>query len=648
MPAVRPLPKGRASARWRLAALVALLVPLLLAPARPSPALALAAPAMLPGTRVELRASGEQVATFVPPPDALGGPRIAATTFSVSYSGFTPQAQAAFQRAVDIWSSLLTSPVPIRVQAEWKPLSAGVLGSAGPVNFWRDFPGATRTGTWYPVALANKLAGDDLDSTSDDIAASFNSDFAATFYFGSGATPANQINFTSVVLHELGHGLGFSGSMRVAAGSGNWGGNSGFPFIYDRFAEHGAGQALLDTARYPNPSTQLAGALQSGDVWFAGPLALAAAGGTRPKLYAPAAWQQGSSYSHLDEATYGPGNANSLMTPQIANGETIYAPGSVALGLLEDLGWGPVGAGGGVALTVTTSGGGSVARNPAGTGNGPFAYPTGTPLTLTPQPGAGHSFVGWAVDGAYRGWAASLTVTMGATHTVQATFAPTKTFPDVTDDRADYGAIVALASRGSILGYDNRTYAPDDGVQRAQVAALIARAMPNGPGTPPTTTMPPACVVAATWDCEDWGNNFQDRGGLDPNLWRNVGTLQHYAVAQGYAAADCAARGLAAPCFGPNDPVSYVETVTFITRAMIAKGYWQSQPGAPQPYAGVPPVFAASVATFHFYTKGLGGIPAPPPNWNAQARRGWFARALWPALDSYWGTDAPGLGGYVP
>ena len=47
---------------------------------------------------------------------------------------------------------------------------------------------------------------------------------------------------------------------------------------------------------------------------------------------------------------------------------------------------------------------------------------------------------------------------------------------------------------------------------------------------PGATLAPPACLAAGTWDCEDWGNNFTDQSGVTPNLWRNVGTLQHYSV----------------------------------------------------------------------------------------------------------------------
>ena len=54
-------------------------------------------------------------------------------TFDVAYDGFSPEARAAFQRAVDIWATQLTSPVTIQVRATWKLLGPGVLGSAGPV-----------------------------------------------------------------------------------------------------------------------------------------------------------------------------------------------------------------------------------------------------------------------------------------------------------------------------------------------------------------------------------------------------------------------------------------------------------------------------------------------------------------------------------
>jgi hypothetical protein len=302
-----------------------------------------------------------------------------------------------------------------------------------------------------------------------------------------------------------------------------------------------------------------------------------------------------------------------------------------------------------VELTLTTNGG-SVGRSPAGSGGGPYTYNPGTVVTLTPQPGGGKVFIGWKVDGEYKGWAAPLTITMNASYQVQAIYVQQASFPDVGAGRADATAIKALATRGTIRGYQSGNFGPDDGVTRAQMAALIARATAQSTDDPGRLLTPPACLVAGSWDCEEWDNNFTDREGVDGNLWRNVGTLYTHGVANGYGPAACAAKGKASPCFGPNDPVSYAQTISFITRAMIAKGYWTAQPGAAQPYAGVPAAHLADVTTFHYYT---GGIPAPPADWNGEATRGWFARALWAALDDYWGTDnlltdGRAAGGYVP
>jgi hypothetical protein len=306
-------------------------------------------------------------------------------------------------------------------------------------------------------------------------------------------------------------------------------------------------------------------------------------------------------------------------------------------------------------LALTVVGGGTVLVAPPGTSStgGTFAFAPATTVTLTAQAGAGQTFTGWAVDGVAAGWAPSLTITMNGGHAVEATFAATETFGDVTGGAA-FTAITELASRGTIRGYGGGRFGPADGVQRAQMAALIARAMPAGSGTPTNGTLaPPACLVAGSWDCEDWGTRFTDPGGIDPNLWRNAGTLQHYQVAFGYTAQDCERRGRAFPCYGPTDPVSHAQTIAFITRAMVAKGYWVMQPAAPLPYQGVPDVLATEVRTFHYYAGAIPDAPTTAAGWNGGANRGWFARALWAALDSYWGTDGELVdgrpaGGYVP
>ncbi|MFN8517362.1 MAG: choice-of-anchor Q domain-containing protein [Chloroflexia bacterium] len=257
-----------------------------------------------------------------------------------------------------------------------------------------------------------------------------------------------------------------------------------------------------------------------------------------------------------------------------------------------------------------------------------YQHRAGTVILFVINPVDGFTLAGWTVDGIFRGWDHSMNLTMDDDHTVNLAIVPVKTFSaDVPTNHPNYTAITELASRGYIFGYDSTHYGPDDGVQRAQMAVLIARATPNGPGTPTNGTLtPPACTAAGTWDCEDWGTTFTDRGGVPASLWRATGTLQHYNVAFGYTAPDCANQGRAFPCYGPTDPVSYAQTLAFISRAMVAKGFWVAQPNAPLPGGNVPGVLATPLRTFAYYT---GGVPTAPTDWNAGASRGWFAEALW-------------------
>ena len=57
-----------------------------------------------------------------------------AANISVNYNGFTPEAQAAFQRAIDIWSSLLITTVPIEIEARFTTFEEDTLAVAR-INF---------------------------------------------------------------------------------------------------------------------------------------------------------------------------------------------------------------------------------------------------------------------------------------------------------------------------------------------------------------------------------------------------------------------------------------------------------------------------------------------------------------------------------
>lgn len=126
----------------------------------------------------------------------------------------------AFQAAAAKWGATLDSTVPIRVLATWEALpctgSAAVLGSAGALEVFSDFPGAPQPNAWYGKAETNKLIGFDADPDTPDIRARFNVNLGqpgcftgSPFYLGLDNNHGPNTDLVTVLLHEFAHGLGF-------------------------------------------------------------------------------------------------------------------------------------------------------------------------------------------------------------------------------------------------------------------------------------------------------------------------------------------------------------------------------------------------------------------------------------------------------
>ena len=269
--------------------------------------------------------------------------RVKTANFEVEYIDFPAdnKAKDAFQFAIDIWETQLTSSVTIKVRAQWASLEAGVLGQAIWGTAIANFDGAQHINTFYPVALAEKIAGKELNPSADpDIVATFSS--KATWYLGTdGNTPIGKMDLVTVVLHEIGHGLGFTDTYNVESTEGSVGlenGGQSVPFVYDLFIENAGSQKLF--TQFVSPSAAMRTQLISNNIFYNSPLAKAAMGGAALKIYAPDPFNDGSSIAHLDETTYsGLGNVNKLMTPQIAPAESIHDPGPILLNIFKDMGW---------------------------------------------------------------------------------------------------------------------------------------------------------------------------------------------------------------------------------------------------------------------------------------------------------------------
>ena len=173
------------------------------------------------------------------------------------------------QFAADLWGSVLTSSVPVYVGAQFNPLGPNVLGSAGTTFYVYNFPGAAYPDTIYFSALGDALAGEDLVPGYIDINSQFSSDF--TFYYGlDNNTPAGQINFLDVVMHEFGHGLGFANAENE--GTGEFAG--GLQDIYSLYTyDNTAGKSWPQMT----VAERRASALNYGNVVFTGASATAGA-----------------------------------------------------------------------------------------------------------------------------------------------------------------------------------------------------------------------------------------------------------------------------------------------------------------------------------------------------------------------------------
>ncbi|MEK6337625.1 MAG: carboxypeptidase regulatory-like domain-containing protein, partial [Acidobacteriota bacterium] len=260
----------------------------------------------------------------------------------------------AFQAAANIWGATLTSGPIITIRASWVPLActsfAGTLGSTGATSLHSNFANAPFTGFWYSGALANALAGSDLDSGTAEMNARFNVNVgtpgcfqSSHWYYGLDNNHGSDFDLVTVLLHEFGHGLGFSSFTNEANGA-QAGNPPGLPSIFDKF--------LLDNTTgktWPNMTNaeRQASAINNTNLVWNGTqvtndaVAPVLTSGKDPQghplMYAPNPIKAGSSVSHWDISA----SPNQLMEPNLSLSLThnVTTPSDLTSSLLRDIGW---------------------------------------------------------------------------------------------------------------------------------------------------------------------------------------------------------------------------------------------------------------------------------------------------------------------
>lgn len=255
------------------------------------------------------------------------------SSFKVDFTNTPEMYRAAINSAVDVWSENFTSQVPVKVKVQWERQSnAGILAAASPGKFHSNFKNIPDKNLWYASALADAIAGEDIEPTLPEVTIRINSTNGPMLYLGTdGNCPSNKYDLESTILHEMGHGLGFLSNADYDNLYGY--GSIQQPTPFDAYAQVQDGRRLMDL---DSPSIELGKALTEPLVW-SGANGVRANNGIKPLLYTPSTYEGGSSVSHLDEATFANSSRDSVMTPNLLKGEVFHLPGPLLIAMFEDL-----------------------------------------------------------------------------------------------------------------------------------------------------------------------------------------------------------------------------------------------------------------------------------------------------------------------
>ncbi len=254
--------------------------------------------------------------------------------YATGEQNWTAQQIDDVKASIDAWSGHIANTPGRQIQMhvfweEMDPMGTNVLGGSASYGFSDDTT-QWNMGEYVWKQGANAPTTDygfDTIITYDITAAGMN------WNFGTTAPTGSQIDFRSVLTHELGHSLGFSSTYDRVYDDWGWDYENG---SYSGISDWD--RNLIDsTGNKPeNRGTGTPGNFNQLDspVYWEGAAATALYGDLVP-IYAPSSWEQGSSLSHLDEGQLG----SLLMSPAIGAGQMTRTVSELEWAMMTDMGW---------------------------------------------------------------------------------------------------------------------------------------------------------------------------------------------------------------------------------------------------------------------------------------------------------------------
>ena len=241
-------------------------------------------------------------------------------------ANWTAEQMADVAASTNAWSSGIANVAGRQIEVDlfWNSFSGTILGGSGSALL------ANGTTIWnYGEYVWREQDDPGMSSNGFDTIIQYDIDAAGNAWnFGAGAPGVGEIDFRSVVTHELGHSLGWSSSFDDDWN--DWGlGGYGLTAWDENLVDSAGNRAQSGTAGNPGDFNQT-----DNPIYFDGANASALYGGAVP-IYAPDPYAPGSSLSHLADV----GFLEDLLMSHSIGSEMLRDVSDLEWAMMTDMGW---------------------------------------------------------------------------------------------------------------------------------------------------------------------------------------------------------------------------------------------------------------------------------------------------------------------